>query len=124
MILAGVYQIAGWTGLVVFRAVLIGIIFGCLFTIGWRRGLGMRRAAWLTLAAFVVSAVALGLRPQLIGMALFAIVLLLVTDRRAHPGRLLGDPGPGPGLGEHPRQLLPGAARRSGLPGSRMSTMA
>ena len=52
----------------------------------------MRRAAWLTLAAFIVSAVALGLRPQLIGMALFAVVLLLVTDRRAHPGRLWAVP--------------------------------
>jgi hypothetical protein len=92
VILAGVYQLAGWTGLVVLRAALIGTIFGCLFTIGWRRGLGMRRAAWLALAAFVVSAVALGLRPQLIGMAIFAVVLLLVTDRRAHPGRLWAIP--------------------------------
>jgi len=52
----------------------------------------MRRASWLTLAAFIVSAVALGLRPQLIGMALFAIELLLVTDRRAHPNRLWAIP--------------------------------
>jgi hypothetical protein len=88
VILDGVYQLAGWTGLVVLRAALIGIVFGCLFLIGLRRGLGMRRASWLTLTAFIVSAVALGLRPQLIGMALFAIELLLVTDRRAHPERL------------------------------------
>jgi hypothetical protein len=92
VILAGVYQVAGWTGLVILRAALIGVIFGCLFLIGLRRGLGMRRAAWLTLAAFVISAVALGLRPQLIGMALFAIVLVLVTDRRAHPNRLWAIP--------------------------------
>ena len=92
VILAAVYQVAGWTGLVVLRAALIGVIFGCLFAIGVRRGLGIRRAAWLTLAAFLVSAVALGLRPQLIGMALFAVVLLLVTDRRAHPGRLWAVP--------------------------------
>lgn len=92
VILAAVYQVGGWTGLVVLRAALIGVIFSCLFVIGLRRGLGMRRAAWLTLAAFLVSAVALGLRPQLIGMALFAIVLLLVTDRRAHPGRLWAVP--------------------------------
>jgi hypothetical protein len=92
VILAAVHQLAGWTGLVLLRAALIGIIFGCLFTIGVRRGLGLRRAAWLTLAAFLVSAVALGLRPQLIGMALFAIVLLLVSDRREHPGRLWAVP--------------------------------
>jgi hypothetical protein len=92
VILGGVYQLVGWTGLVILRAALIGVIFGCLFLIGVRRGLGMRRASWLTLAAFIVSAVALGLRPQLIGMALFAIELLLVTDRRAHPERLWAIP--------------------------------
>src|SRR6476620_10051288 len=85
VILASVYRLASWTGLVVFRAALIGVIFGCLFEIGRRRGLGMRRAAWLALAAFLVSAVALGLRPQLLGMAIFAVVLLLVVDRRTHP---------------------------------------
>ena len=63
VILAAVYQVGGWTGLVVLRAALIGVIFGCLFAIGVRRGLGMRRAAWLTLAAFLVSAVALGSAP-------------------------------------------------------------
>jgi hypothetical protein len=92
VILAAVYRLAGWTGLVILRSALIALSFGCLLTIGLRRGLGMRRAAWLTLAAFLVSAVALGLRPQLIGMALFAVVLLLVTDRRAHPGRVWAVP--------------------------------
>src|SRR4026209_2639589 len=72
VILAAVYQAAGWAGIVILRATLIGLVLGCLSTLSLRRGLGMRRAAWLTLAAFVVSAVALGLRPQLIGMALFA----------------------------------------------------
>ncbi len=88
VLLAAVYRLAGWTGLVVLRAALIGIIFGCLFVIAQRRGLGTRRAAGLTLVAFTVAAVALALRPQLLGMALLAVTLLLVTDRRAHPGRL------------------------------------
>ena len=88
VILELVYRVAGWTGLIVFRAVLIALIFGCLLTIGLRRGLGARRASWLTLAAFIVAAPALALRPQLLGMACFAIVLLLVADRREHPARL------------------------------------
>jgi hypothetical protein len=88
VILAGAYQLAGWTGLVILRGVLTGLIFGCLFVIGRRRGLIARDAALLSIAAFVISAVALALRPQLIGMALFAILLVLVTDRRAHPRRL------------------------------------
>jgi len=88
VILAAAYQLGSWTGLVVFRAALTGVIFGCLYLIGRRRGLIARDAALLSLAAFLVSAVALGLRPQLLGMALFAVVLVLVTDRRAHPNRL------------------------------------
>jgi len=92
VILAAVFKIGGWTGLVLLRAMLVAIVFGCLFEIGRRRGLGMRRAAWLTLAAFVVSAAALSLRPQLLGMALFAGVLLLVADRRAHPRQLMAVP--------------------------------
>lgn len=88
VLLAAVYRLGGWTGLVLFRAALVAFIFGSVFEIGRRRGIGVRRAAWLALAAFVVSAAALALRPQLLGMALFAVVLLVVGDRRAHPNRL------------------------------------
>ena len=88
VLLETVFRTGGWTGLVVLRAVLVGLIFGCLLAIGRRRGLGARRAAWLTLAAFLVASPALALRPQLLGMACFAVVLLLVSDRRDHPGRL------------------------------------
>ena len=92
VILAAVYRLGGWTALVLFRALLVAIVFVCLLEIGRRRGLGMRRSAWLALAAFIVSAAALGLRPQLLGMTLLALVLLLVTDRRAHPRRLWAIP--------------------------------
>jgi hypothetical protein len=85
VVLAAVFRVAGWTGLTLLRAALIGLIFGCLFEACRRRGLDLRRAAWLTLAAFIVAAVALALRPQLLGMALLAITLLLVVDRRSHP---------------------------------------
>ena len=88
VLLATVDRLAGWTGLTILRATLVGFTFGCLYAIGRRRGLEVRRAAWLTLGAFIVSAVALALRPQLIGMALLAATLFLVVDRRAHPGRL------------------------------------
>jgi hypothetical protein len=91
-VLGTVYRLGGWTGLVVLRAVLVAIIVGCLFVIGRDRGLSTRWAALLALAAFVVSAAALGLRPQLLGMALFAVVLVLVAGRRAHPGRLWAIP--------------------------------
>ncbi len=88
VVLEAAYRFAGWTGLVLLRGLLVGIIFGSVFAIARWRGLSERTSALLTLAAFAVSAVALAMRPQLIGMAIFAVVLLLVVDRRAHPRRL------------------------------------
>jgi hypothetical protein len=88
VLLDAVYRLAGWTGLVLLRAALVGLIFGCLYSVARQRGLGQRWSAWLTLAAFVVAVPALALRPQLLGMAAFALVLVLVSDRRLHRRRL------------------------------------
>ena len=85
---AAIYGATGWTGLVLFRALLVAVMFGCVFLACRRHGLDLRRAAWLTIGSFIVAAVALALRPQLIGMTLFAILLLLLADRERHPGRL------------------------------------
>jgi hypothetical protein len=88
VILAAVYRLGGWTGLVVLRAVLVGLLFGVVLATSLQAGLSRRTAAWLTLAAFLVCAVSLALRPQLFGMLLFAVVVYLVVDRRSHPNRL------------------------------------
>ncbi|MFL5723867.1 MAG: hypothetical protein ACJ78H_10815 [Chloroflexota bacterium] len=88
VILRAVESVGGWVGLAVSRAVLVGAIFGGTCLIAVRRGLDVRTAAILSLLAFVVAAPALALRPQLLGMLCFVGVLLLVVDRRAHPGRL------------------------------------
>jgi hypothetical protein len=88
VVLDAVYQVSGWGGLAVLRAALVGIVFGTVFLLCYRRGLEARRAALLTLGAFIVAAPALALRPQLIAMALFAVTLLLVAERREHPRRL------------------------------------
>jgi hypothetical protein len=87
-LLAAVYRIAGWTGLAVVRAALVGSVAALVFATVRRQGIPVRPAAWLTLAAFVLASVAMALRPQLIGMALFALVLLLVVERHRRP-RLL-----------------------------------
>lgn len=92
VILATVFRLAGWTGLALLRAGLVGLIFGCLVLIARRRAWSWRNAALLTLGAFVVAATALALRPQLLGMALFALVLLIVSDRDRHPARLWAIP--------------------------------
>ncbi|MDQ3126859.1 MAG: hypothetical protein M3Q66_00155, partial [Chloroflexota bacterium] len=68
VLLAGVHRVAGWTGLAILRSVMVGVIFTCLFLACRRRGLDLRRSAWLTIGAFVVVAAALALRPQLLGM--------------------------------------------------------
>jgi hypothetical protein len=83
--LGAVYRVTGWTGLVLLRALLTAVVVGATVTIAWRRGLDPRLAAVLTLIAFVVAAPAMALRPQLFGMACFAITLLLVVLRRDQP---------------------------------------
>jgi hypothetical protein len=92
LVLTAVYNVGGWLGLVVFRAVLVGLIAATVFEICRRQGTGVRVAARLALGAFAIAAPALALRPQLIAMALFAVTLLLVTDRDAHPRRLWAVP--------------------------------
>lgn len=88
VVLALTERSGGWTGLAILRAALTGAVFTCVTLIGLRRGLDARTAALLAIVVFVVAAPAMALRPQLLGMACFAVVLLLVTDRRAHPRRL------------------------------------
>lgn len=85
VILGAVFRLAGWTGLVVLRATLVGLLFGLVFAACRIRGADLRRAAWLTLGAFIVSAVALSLRPQLFGMVLLALTLVIVAGRQRWP---------------------------------------
>lgn len=85
LILSLTERIGGWTGLVVLRAILTGSIFGCLLLIALGRGMTSRSATLLVLVAFVVVAPAMALRPQLLGMLCFALVLLLIDRRRRHP---------------------------------------
>lgn len=77
--------LGSWTGLALLRAAATGVIVGCLLIIARRRGLGPRMAAILVLVAFAVAAPAMALRPQLLGMACFAVVLVLVDGRRERP---------------------------------------
>lgn len=88
VVLSAVEQATGWTGLVLLRAGLTAVIFASLVSMLRQRRLDPRIATLVTLAAFVVAAPAMALRPQLLGMACLAVVLVLVVDRRVHPGRL------------------------------------
>lgn len=86
VVLAAVHRVAGWTGLAILRAALVGALAGLVYLASRRHGVNRRIAAWLTLAAFALSSVALGLRPQLFGLVFFAATLLLLAARRERPG--------------------------------------
>ena len=78
VILAAAFRVAGWTGLVLLRAGLIGLTFGLLFEACRRRGIDLRRAAWLTLGAFIVSAAAALVNP--LGPGVWAYAAGLTTN--------------------------------------------
>jgi len=88
VVLALVMRVGGWTGLAILRAALVGLVFASVLAACRRLGVGDRTAALLTLGAFVVASFTLALRPQLFGIAIFAVILSLVTLRRERP-RLL-----------------------------------
>ncbi len=86
VLLEAVFRIGGWTGLALLRAGLVGLALGLLLVVVRRRapGLGPIAATLLVIAAFLVSATALALRPQLFAIDLFAAVLLLLAIRDDH----------------------------------------
>ena len=101
VLLAGVYQAAGWTGLALLRAALVGLTFGLLLATirsAWSRASvrsggsaiasSARTATLVVLVAFAVAAPGLALRPQLFGIALFAATALVLAERATHPRRL------------------------------------
>ncbi len=88
VVLGGLYEVGGWALLAVVRALVVGVVFWLVYRACRDAGAGQRPAAGLALAAFAVAAVSLALRPQLFGMALFALTGWLVASRRRHPRRL------------------------------------
>jgi hypothetical protein len=87
LLLAAVYRATGWSGMVLLRAVLVGLSFGLLLLLVRRRDpqLDRRIATLLVLAAFLVIAPALALRPQLFAIPLFVLTLLILAIRVRHP---------------------------------------
>jgi hypothetical protein len=88
VVFALVARVGGWTALALMGAGLIGLTFALVDAACRNRGASAPLAAALTLGGFVVSFRGLAVRPQLIGMALFALTLWLLSDRRRPPRRL------------------------------------
>jgi hypothetical protein len=101
VLLTGVFDVLGWTGLALLRALLVGVTFWLL--------LGTVRSAWsiasvraggsavassartatlVTIGFFIVAMPALALRPQLFAIVLFAATLRILVERSRHPRRL------------------------------------
>jgi hypothetical protein len=79
------FDMTGWLGLLLLRAVLIGLAFGLVFATCRAAGSNRVVSSLVTLAAFVVAAPNLALRSQLFGVLAFAAVLALLGWRRKHP---------------------------------------
>ena len=85
VLLAAGHAVGGWELLAVVRAALVGTVTGLLVAVALVVGTGARIGSVLALVAFALMAPALALRPQLLGIALFAGLLLLVAGRRRWP---------------------------------------
>jgi hypothetical protein len=84
LIVAIVHGAAGWGGLALLRAVLIGAIGGLVFW-GCRAALDPRRASLLALAGFLLAIGSLALRAQLFGIVCFAVTIAVLARRADHP---------------------------------------
>ena len=89
VLLAAGYRLGGWEALAVLRALLVAATFGLVAAVAIARGASRRTASILALLAFAISSPALALRPQLFGIVIFAVLLLLVAVRDRHPRWLL-----------------------------------
>ena len=69
-----------------------GVSFWLVYLAARSTGVAVRTGALLALGGFVVSSPALGLRPQLLAVVLFAVLLWVTAGRRSHPGRLWAAP--------------------------------
>ncbi|MBL0172267.1 MAG: hypothetical protein IPP90_16390 [Gemmatimonadaceae bacterium] len=88
VVLAWVFRAEGWLALALMRALLAGIVLVSVHAACRARGAAARPAAWLTLGSACLLLPTLQLRPQLFGLACFALTLWLIAGRRNHRRRL------------------------------------
>ena len=93
LLFAGVYRVGGWDLLAAAYAGLMAAAFGLLFLACRRAGAALQVAALLTIAGFWVARQNLSFRPQLLGVALFALTLWILASRNERPRVLFLLPG-------------------------------
>lgn len=89
VVLASVFRVGGWFGLSLLRTLLVAMTAGLVYLACRAGGLSARYGAALTLlgSAFFLGGAAL--RPQLLGLGCFALVLWLTASRHRRPRVLL-----------------------------------
>jgi len=85
VIFAAVHDGTGWAGLLLMRAVLIGLAFGLVYAACRATRVSQIVASLVTLGMFVVAATNLALRSQMFGVVCFAAVVAILAWRRKHP---------------------------------------
>jgi hypothetical protein len=88
LLLSFFYSAGGWASIAVAWAALSGATMGLVYLACRARGASIRSASILTLGGYLVAQPALGMRPQLFALPLFAAALWAVAGRHQHPGRL------------------------------------
>jgi hypothetical protein len=87
-IFASLHRLGGWPLILAVQGILVGISTWLVYLAVRETGARPRTASLLALGGFVVATPALGMRPQLLAVPLFATLLWITAGRRAHPGRL------------------------------------
>ena len=109
VVLAAIFRGGGWLALALFRGVATALVTSMVYASCRNAGASRRWAAGLTLTAGLFATGGFLVRPQLFGMVCFAATQWLLSAGRPPQERALGPP-PGGRLGEHARELLPGAS--------------
>jgi hypothetical protein len=87
-VMAALYRMGGWPTLFAAQSLLMGATFGFVYLAARQVGAGRRTAALLTLTGFLASVAGLAMRPQLVALPLFGMLLWIVAGRDRHPSRL------------------------------------
>ena len=85
VILAAAFDSTGWVGLLLLRALLIGLAFGLVYAACRATAASQIVSSLVTLSMFVVAATNLALRSQMFGVVSFAAVVAILAWRRKHP---------------------------------------
>jgi hypothetical protein len=91
-ILALLFKAGGWPTLMFAQGVLVGLTFFLVYLAARASGAGYRTASLLTIGGFVVASPGLAMRPQLLALPLFGVLLWVTAGRSAHPARLWAAP--------------------------------